>query len=179
MLKRVFLLILMTVLITTLYGCTAIDVSQYAGKQPNFNLYEYFQGSTKGWGVVQDRKGNLTRQFVVDIQGTVNSQGELVLDEDFTWNDGEISKRVWTIAKMADHNYSGKAEDVNGEASGLSYGNVLNWKYQLNLEVDGSTWKINFDDWMFLQPDNVLINRAIMSKFGFRVGEVTIVFLKQ
>jgi hypothetical protein len=32
---------------------------------------------------------------------------------------------------------------------------------------------------MFLQPDNILLNRAEMSKFGIRVGDVTIAFQKQ
>ncbi len=168
------------VIITILmFGCSVVDMTQYRDNQPQFDLYQYFQGNTKGWGIVQDRKGNLKRQFVVDIIGTVNSAGELVLDEDFTWNDGELSKRIWTIGKIDKHSYNGRADDVVGEASGNAYGNVLNWQYQLNLEVDGTTWKIHFDDWMFLQPDNVLINKAVMSKFGFRVGEVTIVFLKQ
>jgi len=55
---------------------------------------------------------------------------------------------------------------------------VLNWQYLLNLKVDDSTWKIKFDDWMFLVTDQVLINKARMSKFGLTVGEVTIVFQK-
>ena len=172
-------LLFIFILLISITGCSTIDITRYSDNQPQFNLYEYFNGETKGWGIVQDRKGNLTRQFVVDIKGTVNSQGELVLDEDFTWNDGEISKRIWTIGKKDKHSYVGSAADVVGQANGLAYGNVLNWNYQLNLVVDDTTWKINFDDWMFLQPDNVLINKAVMSKFGFRVGEVTIVFLKQ
>jgi hypothetical protein len=32
---------------------------------------------------------------------------------------------------------------------------------------------------MFLQPDGILINRAVMSKFGIRVGEVLIAFQQQ
>ncbi|CAG36872.1 hypothetical protein DP2143 [Desulfotalea psychrophila LSv54] len=55
---------------------------------------------------------------------------------------------------------------------------MLNWQYQLNLKVDDSTWKINFDDWMFLLNDDMLINKATMSKFGFEVGEITIIFRK-
>lgn len=171
--------LLITIFLSLFYGCSAIDVSQYKDNKPVFDLYTYFQGDIRGWGIVQDRKGNLKRQFVVDITGNINTKGDLVLDEDFTWNDGEISKRIWTIGKTDDNKYDGMAADVIGKAKGTAYGNVLNWQYQLNLEVDGSIWKINFDDWMYLQPDDVLINKAIMSKFGFRVGEVIIVFKKQ
>ena len=31
--------------------------------------------------------------------------------------------------------YSGIADDVIGEAKGISSGNALNWKYKLNLRV--------------------------------------------
>lgn len=35
-----------------------------------------------------------------------------------------------------------------------------------------------FDDWMFLVDDKVLLNRVTMRKFGIRVGEVTLSFRK-
>ena len=36
--------------------------------------------------------------------------------------------------------------------------------------------QINFDDWMFLLDDQVMLNRAVMSKFGIRLGEVLLSF---
>ena len=171
-------LLLLTLCVSIITGCSSKDVSQYIDNSPKFDLYSYFSGETKGYGIVQDRKGNLTRQFVVDIVGTVNTNNELVLDEKFVWNDGEKTQRIWTISREDVHKYSGSASDVVGNATGISYGNVLNWNYVLNLEVDDSVWKIRFDDWMFLQPDGVLLNKASMTKFGLHVGEVTIVFNK-
>ena len=126
----------------------------------------------------QDRGGTLKRQFVVDINGVIENN-ELVMTEDFVWNDGEKSQRIWRIQRIQSGQYSGRAADVVGQAQGKSAGNALNWQYTLNLPVDGKTWQVNFDDWMFLQPDNVLLNRATMSKLGIRLGEVTIAFSKQ
>ncbi|BHH85984.1 DUF3833 domain-containing protein [Desulforhopalus sp. 52FAK] len=161
-----------------LTGCSAINVEQYSSNSPKLDLFSYFLGETKGYGIVQDRKGTLTRQFTVDIVGTVLADGSLKLYEKFDWSDGEKSTRTWIISRENDHLYSGSAEDVSGPADGVAYGNVLNWQYLLNLTVDDTTWKIKFDDWMFLVTDKVLINRAKMSKFGLTVGEVTIVFQK-
>jgi hypothetical protein len=45
-----------------LCGCAGIDVRQYAGNIPKFDLYQYFLGATTGWGIVLDRSGRLTRQ---------------------------------------------------------------------------------------------------------------------
>jgi hypothetical protein len=169
------ILLAATILLT---GCSGVDVSTYADNRPRFDIFSYFSGDTRGWGMVQDRSGEMTRQFVVDIVGEIDQTGQLVLTEDFIWNDGERSRRIWTIAKTGPHTYSGTADDVIGVAHGSTAGNALNWTYDLSLKVDNSTWKIRFDDWMFLQEDDVLLNKAKMTKFGVRVGEVTIAFKK-
>jgi len=159
-------------------GCSKPDLQSYAGHEPTLDLVAYFSGKTTGWGVVQDRKGTLIRQFVVSIDGTVNEDGALVLDEQFVWSDGEESTRVWTIRKEGDGHFSGTAGDVAGTAVGTYAGNVVNWRYHLNIEAYGSTWKVHLDDWMFLNEDRVLINRAKMSKFGIHLGDITIAFSK-
>jgi len=155
-----------------------MNVKDYAKNTPSFDLYNYFEGKTKGWGMFQDRGGNLKRQFVVDLIGTVNDKGDLVLEEDFVWSDGEITRRGWTISKTGDNQFIGTADDIDGEAKGESAGNALNWQYVMKLPVGDKVYKIKFDDWMFLQPDGVLLNKAKMSKFGFSVGEVIISFKK-
>lgn len=171
-------LFLHTLLLILLTGCSAVDIKQYSSNTPQLDLYNYFAGQTRGWGIVQDRKGTLTRQFTVHIIGTIGDDDKLTLHEKFDWSDGEKSTRTWIISRSDSHNYTGRAEDVLKKADGLLYGNVLNWQYQLNLKVDDKHWKIKFDDWMFLVDDTVLLNKASMSKFGFKVGEVTIVFQK-
>lgn len=155
-----------------------MNIKAYKDIKPSLDLFEYFKGNTRGWGMFHDRSGTLKRQFVVDITGTINSEGNLVLEEDFVWHDGEKSKRVWTIHKNANNHFSGTASDVIGKAKGESAGNAFHWKYVLNLPVGDKTYKVDFDDWMFLQPDGVMLNRAKMSKFGFALGEVFISFKK-
>lgn len=159
-------------------GCSKVDLEQYRDNEPKLDILSYFQGETTGWGIVQDRSGGLLRQFVVDITGTMQDENTIVLDERFRWSDGERSTRVWVISRSSDGTYTGTADDVDGAATGSASGNVLNWRYHLNVEVDGSTWKLYLDDWMFLQQDQVLLNRTSMSKFGFHVGDITIAFTK-
>jgi hypothetical protein len=170
---------LIILLLFFLTGCSSIDMQRYSNNKPELDLFNYFEGSTIGWGIVQDRKGVLLRQFVVTIDGSIDDNGQLTLMEDFDWSDGEKSSRKWILTKDDAHTFSGTASDVIDKADGTLYGNVLNWKYRLNLKVDNTTWKITFDDWMFLVSDDLLINKATMSKFGFEVGEITIVFQKQ
>ena len=86
--------------------------------------------------------------------------------------------RIWRIDRIDEHRYEGRADDVVGTATGLAYGQALNWRYTMRLPYRGSEINVVFDDWMFLQPDDVLVNRATVSKFGFKVGEVTLFFTK-
>ena len=94
------------------------------------------------------------------------------------YDDGEKDRRVWTIKILDDGNYSGTADDVIGKATGKASGNALNWSYKLNLKLKDSSVKVDFDDWMFLQENNILINRAEVKKWGLKIGVVTITFLK-
>lgn len=164
-------------LLPLLAGCSGVKPEDYAGSTPALDLEEYFLGRTRAWGIFQSRSGELKRQFVVDIVGTREGD-ELVLTEDFEFRDGERSRRVWRIRRTGEHSYEGRADDVVGVATGEIYGQALNWRYDLLLDVGDKQYKVHFDDWMYLHEDGVLVNRAQMRKFGIRVGDVTIFFRK-
>ena len=42
----------------------------------------------------------------------------------------------------------------------------------------GKNIKVSFDDWIFKQDERVAINRATMTKFGIKVAELTVMFVK-
>ena len=163
----------------TLNSCTQkMDINKFSLNEPKLVLENYFSGSLEAWGLFHDRFGNLKRQFRVKIVGKINDQSQLVLDESFLYDDGETENRVWTIDILGDGRYQGRADDVIGVANGIAVGNALNWKYELLLNVKDNKIKVSFDDWMFLQDRNILINRAEVKKFGINIGVVTITFLK-
>ncbi|WP_337241642.1 DUF3833 family protein, partial [Proteus faecis] len=70
------------------------------------------------------------------------------LDERFEWSDGTQSRRVWTLKHLGDGRYSGRADDVVGEAQGEARGNALRWRYVLALPVGDKVYNVDFDDWM-------------------------------
>lgn len=164
--------------VSFLGGCGSVDPSAYRSQTPPLSLERYFNGRLDGWGMVQDRSGQVLRRFHVAIDA--KWEGDVgTLDEDFSWSDGVKQRRIWTLRRQADGRYIGTAPDVVGEAIGTVAGNALNWRYVLALEVDGRTWHVDFDDWMFLIDDQVMLNRAVMSKFGVRLGEVTLSFTRR
>ena len=157
---------------------TAMKPEDFASSQPRLEIERFFNGKVKAWGIFEDRFGKVRRQFTVDIQGTWDGR-QLVLDERFLYSDGERQQRIWTIDKSGEHNYTGTAGDVIGVAQGKSYGNALNWTYDMNLKVGDDTWKVRFDDWMFLQPGGVLLNRAVVRRWGIVIGSVTLAFARE
>ena len=159
-------------------SCSSIDPQVYVGEKPALDLKRYFDGTLVGHGLFMDRSGQVQRRFVVTIRASwAGDTG--TLDEDFVWSDGEKERRVWTLQPVAGKpgHWRGTAADVKGEASGVVAGNALNWTYTFMLKTkEGKRYDIDFDDWMFLIDDKVMLNRAVMTFWGFRVGEVLISF---
>ena len=155
-----------------------MDISNFRQNSPEFIFEEYFSGNVTAWGLFHDRFGNLKRTFRVEMIGKLKGD-TMVLDEKFYYDDGEESQRIWTVKIHGDKTYTGTADDVVGEAKGVASGNALNWSYDLMLNVKDSSIKVTFDDWMFLQEKGVMINRAELSKFGIKLGIVTLSFLKE
>jgi hypothetical protein len=158
-------------------GCAAPQPADYAAETPALDLRRYFNGELTAHGIFTDRSGKVVRRFVVRMVGTWDGDNG-VLDEDFVYSDGEKQKRVWRITRLGDGSYTGRADDVIGEATGRAAGNALNWRYTLALPVDGTVYHVQFDDWMYLMDERVMLNKAVMSKFGIRLGEVTLAFFK-
>ena len=146
-------------------------------KEPRLIIEKYLEGNVKAWGLLQNRSGEVTRQFSADLNGKWDGK-QLILDEKFNWTDGEVQTRQWTINKIDEHHYEGTASDVVGTAKGFSYGPAFKFEYVLLVPVKGKNIKITFDDWIFMQDERVAINRATMTKFGFKVAELTVMFVK-
>lgn len=176
---RLAAVLLLLPLFALLASCAGVDPKVYTNEKPPFDLARYFDGTLEGHGMFIDRSGQVTRRFVVTVRGEwKNNIG--TLNEDFIWSDGERETRVWTLKPGPDGgHWAGTADNVIGEAQGTVAGNALNWKYAYRLKTkDGSTYDIDFDDWMFRIDDRVVLNRAVLTFWGFKVGEVLISFRK-
>ena len=162
-----------------LAGCSNNDMKpiDFKDQKPRLIIEEYLSGNVKAYGILQNRSGKVTRQFTADLNGKWDGK-QLILDEKFNWSDGEVQTRQWQINKIDEHHYEGSAEDVVGTAKGFSYGSAFKFEYVLLVPVKGKEIKITFDDWIFKQDDRVAINKATMTKFGFKVAELTVVFAK-
>jgi len=175
--KRRSILALAAAGAAVLAGCASPTPSDYANEKPVLDLKTYFNGDITAHGVFTDRSGKVVRRFTVDMKCSWEGD-DGVLDERFSYSDGEKQRRVWRLKKLPGGRYTGTADDVIGIAQGQSAGNAFQWSYTLRLPVDGKTYDVQFDDWMYLMDEKVMLNKAVMSKFGVRLGEVTLSFYK-
>ncbi|OXY81973.1 DUF3833 domain-containing protein [Oceanimonas doudoroffii] len=165
--------VLLAAMMALLLSSCSSQIADYENTTPALELDRFFTGELVAYGMVQDRSGRVLRRFKVDMVASwEGNQG--VLEEDFVYDDGEQQRRVWYLEKHPDGRYTGTADDVVTPAEGRTRGYALNWRYTLAVPVNGKVWNIDFNDWMYLLDENRLINRAEMTKWGFRVGEVTL-----
>lgn len=172
------------ILVLALAACTG---------KPSFNdpslsdrqlrLEKFFAGDLIAHGQFQDVFGTVRRQFTVKINGKWDGK-ILTLTENFVYEDGSTEQRVWTLHKTGERTWAGTAPGVIGMATGEEKGDRFNWKYTIDLPIpaaDGTTsvTRVSFDDWMWLQTDKRLFNRAYMKKYGVDIGDVSISFEKQ
>ena len=161
-----------------LSACASQQIETYAQDKPLLDLTQYFNGTLDAYGVFTDRSGTVVKRFTVVMECTWKD-GQGVLDESFSYSDGSVQKRIWRLTALGEGRYSGRADDVVGEAQGESTGNAFHWNYTLALPVDGKVYEVQFDDWMYLVNDRVMLNKASMRKFGIYLGEVTLSFSKR
>ena len=162
----------------SLSGCASQQISQYRLEKPTLDMRTYFNGILDAHGVFTDRSGTVIKRFTVLMQCSWQGN-EGVLDEAFTYSDGTRQRRVWRLTRLADGSYTGRADDVVGVAQGQQSGNAFHWTYTMALPVDGTVYEVQFDDWMYLIDDKVMLNRAQMRKFGIHLGDVTLSFSKR
>ena len=179
MFRSLFVLGLVSVFI---FGCASKTITIYESEKPSFYLESFFNGKVEGWGIVLNRNNDVVKRFKVNVEGHFSADktnGKLV--EKFFWSDGKREKRVWNLKKTSDNEWGGTSDGVIGTAHGVASGNALQWSYRYNLILEDSLLNklsVDFDDWMFLVENNVLMNRAVFSKFGFKLGTVIITFKK-
>lgn len=145
---------------------------------PDLVLEEYLGGPLVAYGQFQDRFGTVRRRFEVEIQGEWDGE-VLTLVEDFTYDDGATERRVWRLTKSGADTWTGTAPGVIGRAVGEVRGDTFNWRYTIDLPVEGGTLRATFDDWLWRLDETRVLNRAYMSRFGVGIGEVIIFFEKR
>ena len=160
-----------------LSGCSS-NIDYYKDSSPKLDLQTFLQGKIHGTGLIQDWRHRVTKKFEFDADASW--KGDVgTLDEHMIYENGEKDHRIWTLKKISANHYQGTSKDVIGIADINIEGNAVNWRYQMDIKVDNSTYRIHLDDWMFLMKNGTLINKNYFKKFGLTVGSLTLFMEKK
>lgn len=149
-----------------------MKIADFRDRMPALRLEEFFSGRLQGWGVTLSRFESFQNQFKIDAEGEWDSAANsLALRETYTFDDGHIDTLTWTILKRDDGSYEGRETRIEGVADGEQSGNAFHWRYSRDVPAkDGSSSKVRFDDWVWLQDADTLIAHASPTKLGVEVS---------
>jgi hypothetical protein len=154
-------------------GCRTMKPESFAGAEPRFEPEKFFEGPTRSWGVIESRSGRPKSRFRTEMMGR-REGNELVITQDFTFEDGHQQQRVWRVRRIDDHRYDATANDVVGVSHGLAYGNTFHWEYTVALRRGNPLANLRFKLWMYLQADGeTMINKVTVTKLGVILARTT------
>ena len=156
-----------------------MSVNRYKNNKPKFILENFFSGEISAWGLFEDPFGIIRKRFTCKITGKWDDKLKtLKITEDFLYDDGVKENRNWELLKKSSNCYVGTTDNVIGDAVGYAAGNPFQWWCTFELTFFGNKTRVKFDDWMYLQDNNIIINKAKMKKFGFKLGTVILFYKK-
>lgn len=141
-------------------------------------LEDALKGRTLGDGVFVNSFTGGETKFSVVIDGTWDGK-VLTLVEDFTYSDGTQDRKTWRLTKTAEGVYAGSREDVIDTADVRQDGNGVRLDYYVTLSTGIGDIDVRFQDLLYLNADGSIANKAVVSKFGLRVGRVDITMRPQ
>ncbi len=154
-------------------GCSTLKPASFATASPRFEPEKFFLGPTRSWGVIESRTGKPKSRFETEMMG-VRDGRDLVITQDFTYEDGRRQRRVWRLRRIDEHRYEATANDVVGVSVGEAYGDLFHWKYTLALRPRNPLANLHFELFMYLAADGeTLINRVAIRKLGILLAETT------
>ncbi len=150
----------------------------FAAANPRFEPEKFFEGHVRSWGVIETRTGNPRSRLQAEIDGRRDGS-DLVITQNFTFEDGRKEQRIWRLRRVDEHRYAASANGVIGPATGYAFGNSFHWQYTLELTPGSRLSRVRMEHWMYLLDDGrTMLNRVLVRKLGVSVGQTTEVFQK-
>jgi Protein of unknown function (DUF3833) len=143
-----------------------------------FDITQFFDGHTRAWGVFEDRFRRVRRRFNVDIDGRWDGR-DFVLTERFRYDVGAAEQRTWRIVPGDSGRFTATSSACVGEAVGMSDINSVHMHYRFKLELERRTVVVDVDDRIYHMGGGIAVNRATMSKWGVKIGEVSLFFQRK
>lgn len=159
-------------------ACATMPMQGQALSAKGVVLERDFLGRFHAKGVFTNRITGTERPFTVVLNGKGNGKS-LTLREDFAYADGEKDVKTWVFTRTGPTTWSGTREDVVGAADISTAGGVVRLGYDVDLPTGSGAVRLRFEDVIERSADGMVVNRAIVSKFGLPLGDVDLKFARK
>src|SRR3954471_14995424 len=104
-------------------------IDDFKETKPLFLPETFFVGRLEGWAVLESLVGGLLKRASIAAHGELDADTyTVVFTETYTFDDGHSDTLRWTIHKMAEAQYNGLENRLEGEAVGEQAGCAFHWK---------------------------------------------------
>jgi hypothetical protein len=157
-----------------------MSIEDFKGTSPEFLPEEFFNGRLEGWAVLESPVGGLQKRSTITAEGVWDEQAQTVrFTETYRFDDGHEDTLHWTIRKLGPGKYDGAEPRLDGEAKGEQAGYAYNWRYSRDTpQADGSSSKLNFDDWFYRIDDRACIVRGTAGRAGLPFATAHVTYVK-
>ena len=159
-------------------ACATVPPQGTALSQKGVVLERDFRGRSYAKGVFTNRITGSQRPFTVVLNGTW-SGNILTLREDFVYEDGEKDVKTWVFTRTGPARWSGTREDVVGLADIIVEAGIVRLGYDIDLPTSSGKVRLRFEDVIERNAQGLVVNRAIVSKFGLPLGDVDLTFSRK
>ncbi len=143
----------------------------YAHLSPPFDLRHHLSGPLVLEGILYGPTGRVTSRFVADAEGIWQGD-DGTLRETFHYDSGRVQAREWKLRLLPGNRIEGRADDVDGIATGQISGPTVQMHYRYRLPADAGGHVLSVTDWMYLAPNGSILNRSQFVKAGITVAEL-------
>jgi hypothetical protein len=151
-------------------ACATVPPSPSA-PSGRLTLVDAFRGRTVGEGVFRVPVAGIERRFRATLNGRYDGR-VLTVVEDFLFADGETDRLTWRFTRVAPGRWTGTREDVVGQADVREGPTEIRLDYTADARSRGTTTRLGFSDIIYRRADGVVVNEAVVTRFGVPIGSV-------
>jgi hypothetical protein len=159
-------------------ACATVPPASAVLTQPGVALERDFRGRSYAKGVFTNRLTESVRPFTVVLNGKWDGR-TLTLREDFAYADGEKDVKTWVFRRISATQWAGTREDVVGQADVQVVDGVVRLSYDVDLPTGSGPVRLRFEDVIERSAGGMIVNRAIVSKYGLPLGDVDLTFSRK
>ncbi len=109
-------------------GCAGTKPVFYSQATSNTDPVKFFIGSTHSAGVLENAAGTPTAEVKTNTWG-VAIKDSILIEQDL-YQDDKKTHRSWKLNRLDEHHIVGTANNIDGVAHGLLYGNTFTWTFR-------------------------------------------------